>query len=220
MVGPGEAMTQTHRLTALLIALLALGALWLQVYVGLARRPDHEVWQELWRLGRYFTILTNLMVAVTFAGIAAGHRSPPWWLAAVALWILIVAIVYHGLLARPLDGIRWWSDMAVHTFVPITVGLWWLALAPKDGLMPRHAVWWLLWPLIYVSYALIRGEFDGRHPYFFIDPHEVGWSGVGLWCVALGVSFWLGGLGVVALGRLLSRPSPSADGAPDGPQVR
>ncbi|MBE9637642.1 Pr6Pr family membrane protein [Salipiger mangrovisoli] len=213
-------MTQTQRHTALLIALLALGALWLQVHVGLARSPGRTVFEELWRLGRYFTILTNLMVAVSFAMIAAGHRAQPWWLAAVTLWILIVAIVYHGLLARPLEGLRWWSDMAVHTFVPIAVGLWWLALAPKDGLVPRHALWWLLWPLGYVSYALIRGEIDGRHPYFFIDPHEVGWSGVGLWCLALGVSFWLGGLGMVALGRLLSRPSPPAGDAPDGPQVR
>ncbi|SDH87132.1 Pr6Pr family membrane protein [Alloyangia pacifica] len=213
-------MTQTHRLTALLIAALALGALLLQVHVGLARRPDRTVLEELWRLGRYFTILTNLMVGVTFAGIAGGHRPANWWTTAVTLWILIVAIVYHGLLARPLDGIRWWSDMAVHTFVPIAVALWWLALAPKEGLMPRHALWWLLWPLTYVSYALIRGEIDGRHPYFFIDPHEVGWPGVGLWCVALGASFWLGGLGMVALARFLSRPSDRADGAPDGPQAR
>ncbi len=213
-------MTQTHRLTALLIAALALGALLLQVHVGLARRPDRTVLEELWRLGRYFTILTNLMVGVTFAGIAGGHRPANWWTTAVTLWILIVAIVYHGLLARPLDGIRWWSDMAVHTFVPTAVVVWWLMLARKDGLAPRHAVYWLLWPLLYVSYALIRGEFDGRHPYFFIDPHEVGWPGVGLWCVALGLSFWLGGLGMVALGRFLSRPSDRADGAPDGPQAR
>ncbi|WP_353473693.1 Pr6Pr family membrane protein [Salipiger sp. H15] len=213
-------MTQNQRLTALLIALLAIGALWLQVYVGLARRPEQTVLGEFWRLGRYFTILTNLMVAVTFGMIAAGHRAQTWWLAAITLWILIVAIVYHALLARPLDGLRWWSDMAVHTFVPIAVALWWLALAPKDGLLPRHALWWLLWPLVYVSYALIRGEFDGRHPYFFIDPHEVGWPGVGLWCLALGISFWLAGLGVVVLGRLLSRPSPPAGDAPDGPQAQ
>lgn len=213
-------MTQTQRLTALMIAVLALGALWLQAHIGLSRRPDRSVLEELWRLGRYFTILTNFMVAVTFGMIAAGHRARPGWLSAVTLWILIVAVVYHGLLARPLDGIRWWSDMAVHTFVPIAVLLWWLGLAPKDGLVPRHALWWLLWPLAYVGYALIRGEIDGRHPYFFIDPHEVGWSGVGLWCLALGVSFWLGGLGMVALARVLSRPSDRADGAPDGPQAR
>ncbi|WP_417724485.1 Pr6Pr family membrane protein [Salipiger sp.] len=197
-------MTPTARTTAALVACLAAGALALQIHVGLERRPGLTVWQEIWREARYFTILTNTLVAATFAAVATGRRPGAVWSAAITLWIVLVGVVYHALLARELSGHGALADAALHTGVPLAVTLWWLRFAPKAGLSPHHAVWWLLWPAAYVGYALIRGAVDGRHPYYFLDPGRSGWDGVGLWVLALGAAFLAGGLAVVALARALA----------------
>ncbi|MFZ5964499.1 Pr6Pr family membrane protein [Thalassococcus sp. BH17M4-6] len=202
---------------AALIALLAWAVLVMHVQVGLDRRPHWTLWQELWRTGRYFTILTNGLVAAALTAVAAGWRIPAGWAAGLTLWMGIVALVYHGILSRDLSGLRWWTDQGMHSAVPGALALWWWAFAPKMGLRRIHAVWWLGWPAFYLAYALLRGEVDGRHPYFFIDPPRIGWDQVALWILGLGVTFWLLGLGMVALARRLSsdRPRPAGDAPAD-----
>jgi hypothetical protein len=209
-----------YRLTAALIAALALGSLALQLHLGLERWPGRTLWVESWRMGRYFTVLTNLLLGLSCAAIALGWRARDSWLAGLVLWIGIVGIVYHALLARELEGLRRLADAGQHTVVPLLTLLWWMMFAPKRGLAPRHAVWWLSWPAIYVAYALVRGEIDGRHPYFFVEPPLIGWPAVGLWVLGLGAAFWSAGRALVALGQWLSRPSPPAGAAPDGPRSR
>lgn len=210
-------MSRSARLFALLLALLCWVVLVTHVRLGLARAPEASLLQELWRTGRYFTILTNGLTAVTMAAVALGWRVPAVWAAGLTLWMAIVGIVYHALLALDFDGLRWWTDQGLHTAVPIALFLWWLAFAPRAGLAWRHALWWIGWPGLYMLYALIRGEIDGRHPYFFIDPPKIGWGPVLLWIVALGVVFWLAGLVLVALAKSLSRDRPRPeDAVPDG----
>jgi hypothetical protein len=50
---------------------------------------------------------------------------------------------------------------------------------------------WLLYPIIYLAYWLIRGPRVGYYPYFFIDVNALGYSGVALWSGALIVVFLL-----------------------------
>ena len=204
-------------MAAAFVAIVAAGAFGFYFLEVRVRFPDRDILTELWRQARYFTILTTLLVAVHFARIALTARASPVWSAALTYWIVIVGAVYHGLLARDLEGLRWWSDQALHTLVPITVVMWWLTTGPKAGLRYGHAVLWLVWPGLYMAYALIRGEIDGRHPYFFIDPPLIGWPEVILWCIGLGVVFWLFGVLIVAATRRFSptRLRP-ANGGPDG----
>ena len=211
----------TARLLALAIALVAAGAVVLNSHLGLQRNPSNDWLAEAWRSGRYFTVLTTSMAALVFARVAVTGRLSPGWAGGITLWCAIVGIVYHALLARDLSGLRFWVDHAMHSAVPLAVAGWWLAFAPKEGLRWRHAAFWLGWPALYMAYALIRGEIDGRHPYFFLDPPRIGWAQVLIWIAALGLVFWLAGLGLVALGRRLSpaRPRP-ADGGPAGPPPR
>ncbi|MHA6324724.1 Pr6Pr family membrane protein [Roseivivax sp. CAU 1753] len=214
-------MTLHARLSAALIVALAFAALGLQLYVGLERRPDRTVAGELWRMARYFTNLTTLMVLAQYLRITALGRASAGWTGAITLWALIVGAVYHGLLARELDGLRLVADQMLHSVVPLAVALWWLAFGPKASLRPVHALLWLLWPAGYALYALGRGTFIDRYPYFFVDPTQVGWDGVVLWLAGLGVVFWIAGLGLVALGRWLSRDRPrQEDVALGGPRPR
>lgn len=42
----------------------------------------------------------------------------------------------------------------------------------------KKAVKWLIFPILFVPYTLIRGEIVGWYPYFFLDPNKVGYLGV------------------------------------------
>ncbi|SMX40603.1 Pr6Pr family membrane protein [Maliponia aquimaris] len=214
-------MSRIARLFAACLAVLAWVTLCLYVQVGLERRPHWTLWQELWRTGRYFTFLTNVLTALTATAVAFGWRVGAVWITGLTLWMVIVGVVYHTLLAREFSGLRWWTDQGLHTAVPVALLLWWAAFAPKAGLAWRHAALWLTWPGLYMAYALIRGEIDGRHPYFFLDPPLIGWPKVLMWIGVLGAVFWLAGLGAVMLGQRLSRVrgSPAGDG-PAGPRPR
>lgn len=188
---------------------MALAGLVAQFLTLSADHPDDSAAEVLWKLARYFTILTNALAAVTFGLLAVrGRVVSPVWLGGVALWIAIVGVVYHLLLASTdgaREGVSWWANALVHSFAPAGAMLWWLAFAPRDGLSVQAAVLWMLWPLIYVGYALGRGQIDGIYPYFFINPVQIGWPAVGQWVVILAVAFFVAGLVQIAVARLIRR---------------
>ncbi|WP_168797886.1 Pr6Pr family membrane protein [Pacificoceanicola onchidii] len=204
------------RLVAALIALTAAVTLATHINIGLTRHPDRTLFVELWRTGRYFTILTTFMVVVLFARVAFSGRLTQGWAAGIALWTAIVSIVYHALLARELSGLRLYVDHGMHTVIPIAVALWWLAFAQTSALRYTHSAWWLLWPGLYMGYALLRGEIDGRHPYFFLDPPLIGWPKVLMWIPTLALVFWVSGLGLIWLGRRINRDRPDREDAARG----
>lgn len=195
------------RFLALVVAVMAFASLGAQVLVTQAENPEDGGLATLWRLARFFTILTNLMVAVTYAVLAVrGRVRAPVWLGGVTLWIAITGVVYHLLLAETdgaKAGLDWWANLGLHGSVPGIVALWWLAFGPRDGLGVRAALLWMLWPLIYVCYALGRGAIDGEYPYFFTSPVQVGWDGVLRWTVILAVAFLIAGLMQIVLARLV-----------------
>lgn len=196
------------RALAALIALAAASALVGQFLTSQQTHPDEDTLQTLWRLMRFFTILTNGIVTLTFGFLAfRGRFGSSRWLGGVALWIGITGVVYHLLLAGDTQrvGLDFWADFGVHTFVPITVVLWWFAVAPRRGLGVSAAALWMLWPLIYVAYALLRGATDRIYPYFFTDPTKIGWDGVATWAAILCSAFFISGLLQIALARLIHR---------------
>lgn len=202
-------MTRASYLLAALIALIELTAFGASFANNLSVHPNAAVpLGVLWLMFRYFTIWTNTLVGLTFAWMAWRKRylSRPF-LAALVLWILIVGVVYHLLLAgnEPLHGLDYLSNLLYHTIAPVLVPIWWLVLAPKGSLNWPHAALWLLWPLAYLVYAVIRGLETGSYPYFFLNLDKLGWGGLALWCVKFLVAFWIGGLLIVALGRGLKR---------------
>lgn len=193
-------MTPVLRLVALMIALLTLGGLAVQFLATSAHHPEETVPQVLWRMARYFTILTNAMVAGGFGWMAArGRWISPFWQGGLALWIGIVGVVYWLLLAKPLSGLDAIANWGLHALTPALTLLWWLIAAPKKALRPGSALGWMVWPLLYLLYALLRGQLGGVYPYFFVDPGAVGWDGVLWWSALLcagiaaagGVQIWV-----------------------------
>ena len=176
---------------------------------GLAEPLD-----RLWRMAGYFTILTNLLVALSM--LAVGLRAPinAAWAAGLTLWITMVGIVYHAVLARlwaPV-GLAYWADQGLHTAVPLLMAAWWAAFAPK-AVTVRHLPLWLIWPLAYCVYALIRGTLTGFWAYPFIDVSMLGWTRVGLNVLGLLAAFAVLGAGLLALSKWLDRSSGAAEQA-------
>lgn len=198
-------LSPVARVFAALIAVMAAASLWAQFVTSQIQNPEEGVLTTLWRLGRFFTILTNLMVSVSLFSIAfRGRVASSIWIGGVTLWIAITGVVYHLLLSSTdgdKAGIGWWANFGVHTSVPIAVVLWWLAFGPREGLGVKAALMWMLWPLIYVCYALGRGQLDGTYPYFFTNPDKIGWIGVVQWTAILAGSFFVAGLVLIAVAR-------------------
>ena len=197
-------MTRPVRLFAFALVLTSLGSVMLEIQMDMAADPDEPLGAILWRLARFFTILTNVMVGVTFLRMALVRRNAGTvWLGGLTLWISITGVVYHALLARELSGLPLVSDHGLHTVTPLLTVVYWVLYGPKRGLRVTHALTWLIWPLLYVAYALIRGQLDGTYPYFFTDPTRVGWLGVLRWSGILCAAFFASGLTLVGLSKVL-----------------
>ena len=158
-----------------------------------------------WVMLRYFTILTNLIVALLFTAIALGRASRrlPFLLGGTTLAILLVGIVYALLLRGliELSGGAWLADLLLHTATPILVPLYWLAFAPKGGLARRDPLLWALYPLAYFVYALARGAAEGRYAY----AGQLAPARIALNALIMAAGFLLAGHGLLYLDRRLAR---------------
>ena len=194
-----------HRIAAAIVALLAWGALAIQFKWSFSQTGD--VVATLWILLRFFTILTNLLVAITMSAIAAGRRVSPFVQGGVVLAIGLVGVVY-GLLLRglvQLSGAALLADFLLHLIVPLTATTYWLAFSPKIGLRWRDPLLWSLYPIAYFAYALTRGSIDGIYPYPFMNLGELGLARTLLNAVAIALGFVVAGWVMVAVGRRFRR---------------
>jgi hypothetical protein len=196
--GPGPGA----RTAALVVSISTFGALAIRVIASL-EEFEGDLGATLWHLAGFFTVLTNLLVAVHFMAIAAGWRVPGARVAGLVLWIGLVGIVYHLLLAHlwSPEGLAWWADQGLHTLVPVLVALWWLAFVPFWSPKWRVLLSWQVWPLAYVVYALLRGALTGFWPYPFLDPGLNGAWGVAANIMGLQLSFVLSGAALALFDR-------------------
>ena len=133
----------------------------------------------LWRFVGYFTILTNIVAALTLThgavrpGVGKGLGSPAFELAMVVATVM-VGIVYSVALRAVWDPQGWQLvvDRVLHDLMPILFVLYWL-LRPHGDLRFRHAILALIYPLAYCTYAMVRGTFDGWYAYHFLDPSSL-----------------------------------------------
>jgi hypothetical protein len=199
------ALSLPARFFALLVALVAWAglAVQLQASIGLTGSAGAAAWAML----RYFTVLTNLLVALLFLSVALRGRASPFAVGGATMAILLVGIVFalllNGLLE--LSGGALLADLLMHRATPVLAPLWWLIFMPKGGLKPRDPFIWMLYPLAYFAYALARAGLDGLYPYPFMDAGRIGWLQTGLNAVEVAAGFLVAGLALVGLDRRLAR---------------
>jgi hypothetical protein len=150
----------------------------------------------------FFTIESNLLaIVVLAAGGLADPRSPRWaWFRGlVTLAMVITGIVYAALL-RDVDVQLQspWINTVLHQALPLILLADWVFFPPWPRTSARHALAWLLFPLAYFAYSLLRGPIADWYPYPFLDPRPHGYDHVALYAVVLA-------LGMAALALLLHR---------------
>jgi len=165
----------------------------------------------------FFTVQSNAILAAVMLLAVLRPRWPDTRAGAVAvgaatLWISVTGIVYHTLLsgpfamsgstANPMTA----DSILLHTVTPLLAAVGWLAIGRAQRTLPwRWAALWLIYPLGYLAFALLRGLSTHDYPYPFVDVNDLGYGGVTLMSLVLCVAFWALGLAVIALGRLAAR---------------
>ena len=161
----------------------------------------------------YFTILSNSSATVVLAigGVALllGRRGVPDGVrGAVTCYMVITGIIYLVVLQADQAGeLAPWIDDVVHRIMPVVVLVDWLVVPPRDEQQYSILRYWLLFPIAYVTYSLIRGHFVHWYPYPFLDPHEHGYAHVALECALIALTIVAICLAVVWVGRQADRRS-------------
>lgn len=142
----------------------------------------------------YFTILTNISVALCFTILFIAPKSAlgKWLsknttLTAITVYILVVGAVYNLVLRstnHPV-GFGILADELLHSVIPVMFLGFWFWKVPKSGLKYNQAYLWLGYPLLYIIYILIRGSIVHQYPYFFLNVDSFGYTAVMINCLGL-----------------------------------
>jgi hypothetical protein len=181
------------KVAAALVALICWAGLAIQFAATFGNQ--HDVAGTLWILLRFFTVITNLLLAVTMTLVALGRKISPFILGGVTLAILLVGVVYMTLLRGliELSGGALLADALLHKVSPVAAALWWLLFAPRGRLRWSAPARWAIYPLVYFAYALLRGHLDGRYPYPFMDVGKLGWVQTAINAGGIAMAFILAG---------------------------
>jgi hypothetical protein len=140
----------------------------------------------------FFTIQSNVLAGVTLL-LVATRPAAPWlsWLRGLAtLCMVVTGVVFSALLANlPADVLTAvpWDNTVLHYLVPVWFAVDWLVDPPSPPVPFRRALLWLLYPLAYVAYSLVRGPLADWYPYPFLDPATGGYAAVAVTSVAIAV---------------------------------
>ncbi|HEY2397059.1 MAG TPA: Pr6Pr family membrane protein [Rudaea sp.] len=208
--------SESQRLFAAGAAGLCWFALVLQLYLSIGRSIDNGagVAHGIWMYVAFFTVLTNLVVAVVLTAPLLAPQSGlgrfcarPATIAGTAVNIALVGITYNLLLRHTWNpqGLQLLGDILLHDAVPIVfvVYAWWYAGPARAALVDRAS--WALWPLAYFIYAIVRGAASGFYPYPFIDVGRLGYGQVLVNAVGVCFGYFLVAAALFTLDRLRPR---------------
>jgi hypothetical protein len=127
----------------------------------------------------FFTIQSNLIGAAALAATAFYRdRRPRWvdWLRGAATVYLTITFVVVIALLQGIDvGLQLaWVDFALHKLSPVIILLDFVLDPPRSRLSTRDALLWLVYPLVWLAYTLLRGAAVGWYPHPFLDPTHGG----------------------------------------------
>ncbi|MBP1127989.1 MULTISPECIES: Pr6Pr family membrane protein [Pseudomonas] len=189
-------------------------------WVGLAIQ-QYLIFHSRWETGAsllgglvnffsFFTVLTNTLAVVVLSyalvprsGAAKGFFLAPRVSSGVAVSIVFVSLAYN-LLLRHLwspQGFQFIADELLHDVMPLLFFIYWWRCVPKDSLRFKHIAGWVIYPLVYFGYVLLRGDLLGQYQYPFIDVGTLGYPQVFVNAAGILLGFVLVALVMVGLGK-------------------
>ena len=158
----------------------------------------------------YFTILSNIAAASVLAIAAIAAPDSPRWhgvRGAVTTAMSLTGLGYALLLA---DGHYDWVNTVVHRVVPLVMIVDWCVCAPR-GVRRHSPISWMIPPVIYGGYTLIRGALIDWYPYPFFDPRGRGYLATAQELAVILILMAATATAVALLGALAARARRSSD---------
>jgi hypothetical protein len=103
------------------------------------------------------------------------------------------------------QGMQRLVDELLHLILPVLSILYWLLFVSKKELKWNNMWGWLLYPLVYIIYTLIRGAIWGFYPYPFVDVNVNGYKTVLINSLGITVLFIFFSLLFIGIGRKMSK---------------
>lgn len=209
-----------YRILASIVAWTGLALMFL---VMISNKSGVHLWNGIVNYFSYFTILSNILVALSFTFSWLGSQTVPgrFFLrpavrAGIAVYITVTGLVYLLILSdtpRPNEMSRF-ATIILHYVVPPMYVVDWLLFVPKRTLSFGNVSAWPLFPLAYAAYTLVRGTWTGYYPYPFMNAAKLGYARVGMNCLYLLVAIVALGLLFVAIDRKLGSVQGGRSKAP------
>ena len=204
---------QSARFIALIGALTGWFAIIAQLYLMMTNRAL-SVPETLFRFFGFFTIDTNILVALCFTFIFFRNKS---WIGrffakattitAITIYITIVGIFYNIILRSTWNpqGLQKAVDELLHSGIPVLFILFWLLFVPKEELKWKNAFPWLIYPVLYMAYGLIHGAITKFYPYPFVDVNELDYNKALLNTGGILLVILLLSLALIATGKIMKK---------------
>ncbi|HEY7986784.1 MAG TPA: Pr6Pr family membrane protein [Methylophilaceae bacterium] len=189
------------QLAALTAALTWIGlALELYGFIHRALMQQLGVLHGIATFLNFFTNLSNLLAAITLTLWVKHTRSKeggfPNYLdiTSMVVYVWLAGLVYN-LMLRGLFHANWPATIILHDIVPVLFLIFWWTCIPRLRFTVKQVLSWLLFPIVYFIYTLIRGALGDRYPYPFLDVSKFGYGMI--MENALGIMFALLALSMV-----------------------
>jgi hypothetical protein len=110
----------------------------------------------------YFTVLSNIAISAIFlyfgfAGIKKTSKTLDWIYGAAVLYMTITGIIYWSILVNAHSlALDPWVNLTLHGVMPIASFLGWVLFSLGKKLDYKIVLQWLVFPVIFSAYTLIR----------------------------------------------------------------
>jgi hypothetical protein len=206
---------KSRKVYILLATIIIWFALCLQFNVSL-KLLNGDYFQTIKIFLSFFTVTTNIICAVCLTmllffensrtGIFFAKAST---LTAITVYIVAVGLIYNIML-RGLVHQEGWEQIAnelLHVVNPVIFLGFWVFYVNKSQLKYKKTFSWLIYPLLYIVFIVIRGSLINKYPYPFIDVVKLGYPKAIVNTVIILIVFWLLSLLAVWFGKYFFKKS-------------
>ncbi|MFY9331321.1 MAG: Pr6Pr family membrane protein [Candidatus Nanopelagicales bacterium] len=166
--------------------------------------PDQGALGRIFDYFTYFTILSNILVAVMmtllFINPSRDGRIFRVLRLDTILMITVTGVVYNLILAGDGPGPVAWGAVAnslEHQITPVLTVVVWLVVGPRGWINAKVVAYSFVLPVAWLIYALIRGAIIDAYPYPFLDVIANGYGtvfinviGIIIFALILNLIFW------------------------------
>lgn len=174
-------------------------------FILMIQNRQADIFETIIRFFSFFTILTNILVGLYFTSKAFCLTRGPFSLfrkegalTAITAFILIVGLIYLVALRNiwTPTGLQFIIDELLHTVIPLFVLFYWYLNIKNSVPTIKSLIIWLLYPIFFLLFVLVRGHFSGFYPYPFLNVDNIGYQQT---FINIGIIF---GVALIVMGTL------------------